>query len=435
MRLELGTFPVDDVVFGSRTRWTDGRLEIDADRVLAAVRRDPRIEKAELELAKPGESARIWPVRDVIEPRVKVEGPGVVYPGVCGRPVDTVGRGRTHRLSGVGVVEVSNVNWHEAGGDYVDLFLDMSGPWAEMIPQSKLQNVCLLVEPDPGLHIEIKNEAVHNAALVVSDCLAEATRGMKAPRERVYELGSEHPDLPGVIYIQCLHSPQAMSQSDKTFCTATYGLTRLTTPWMLHPNEILDGAINGPYRTAFATSWTVANNPVVQELYDRHGKDLNFKGVLAYRTEWTTQWEKELMAQQAAKMVQMTGARGVIVTWDAGGNEFMEVVYAVRACERLGIKTVFMTSEDTPQGGEPTMLEPIPEADAIVTTGYIATDEMGLGPVPPVKRLIGNPIKQFGKMWMGAIPQQGPVNTVESIHPPGRYDDHYGFNHYRTFVY
>jgi len=33
-----------------------------------------------------------------------------------------------------------------------------------------------------------------------------------------------------------------------------------------------------------------------------------------------------------------------------------------QACERAGIKTVFLTSEDDPTGGAPTMLEPVPEA-------------------------------------------------------------------------
>src|SRR5262245_42625892 len=128
MRLELGSFPVHEIVFGSRTAYDRGRLEVDHDAALAAVREDPRIARAELHLARPGASVRIWPVRDVIEPRVKVEGPGVCYPGMCGREITTVGEGRTHRLSGMGVVEVSSVNWHDAGGDFVETYLDMSGP-------------------------------------------------------------------------------------------------------------------------------------------------------------------------------------------------------------------------------------------------------------------------------------------------------------------
>jgi len=156
MRLEMGTFPVTDIVFGRTTRYDGGRLTVDRDAVLAAVRQDPRIASAELEIAKPGESVRIWPVRDVIEPRIKVEGPGVCYPGICGREIATVGEGRTHRLSGMGVVEVSSVNWHDAGGDYVETYLDMSGPYGQMYPYQKLVNLCLVVEPDATLNEEVK---------------------------------------------------------------------------------------------------------------------------------------------------------------------------------------------------------------------------------------------------------------------------------------
>ena len=161
-----------------------------------------------------------------------------------------------------------------------------------------------------------------------------------------------------------------MSGSPTAFCTATYGLTQLTPPWFLHPNEILDGALTGPYRTAFAMSWTVANNPLLLDLYRRHGVDWNFVGVISLRTEWTTQHEKQLMANQTAKLARQLGAQGALLTWDAGGNEFIEVVRTIQACEQLGIKTVFLTSEDDATDAAPTMLEPLPEADAIVSTSF-----------------------------------------------------------------
>jgi sarcosine reductase len=422
MRLEIGTFPVLDVVFGSRIRWQDGRLEIDRDSILDLILHDPRIATAEIELAKPGESVRIWPVRDVIEPRIKVEGPGVVYPGICGRPITTVGQGRTHRLAGMGVTEVSGVNWHEAGGDYVEIFLDMSGPWAELIPMSSLLNVCVVVEPDPALGNEAQNLAVHHAALVVSDRLAAAVQDLDPPEREVFELRPVDAALPKVIYIQCIHSPQAMSGSLHTFCTTTYGLTQLTPPWLFHPNEILDGAITGPYRTALAMSWTVANNPVLLDLYRRHGVDWNFLGVIALRTEWTTQHEKQLMANQTAKLAQMLGAQGAIVTWDAGGNEFIEVIRTIQACERLGIKTVFLTSEDDATGGAPTMLEPLREADAIVSTSFFKTRTLEVPELPAVQRVIGHQTKLIGPLRDQPVPTAGPLP------PPPRYDDHYGFN-------
>ena len=225
-----------------------------------------------------------------------------------------------------------------------------------------------------------------------------------------------------MVYIWCVHSPQAMSGSLHTFCTATYGLTQLTPPWLFHPNEILDGAMTGPYRTAFAMSWTVANNPLLLDLYRRHGVDWNFLGVIALRTEWTTQHEKQLMANQTAKLAQMLGAQGAMVTWDAGGNEFIEVMRTIQACEQLGIKTVFLTSEDDATGGAPTMLEPLPEADAIVSTSFFKTRTLDVPDMPAVQRVIGEQKKAIGPL------RDQPVPTAGRLPPPPRYDDHYGFN-------
>jgi sarcosine reductase len=435
VRLELGHFPVRDARFAAQTRWRDGVLEIDREAVLAAVRQDPLVATVSLEIARPGERARIWPVRDVIEPRVKVRGPGVVYPGWFGRPVETVGRGRTHRLAGAGVPEVSAVTWHDAGGDFVDQFIDMAGPWAELLPHARLVNVCCVVEPLEGLSVQTQNEVVHRAALAVADQLAAAVRDLEPPQLEVFQLPPADPALPGVVYIQCVHSPQAMSHSEHTFCTGTYGLTRLAPPWLLHPNEILDGALSGPYRTLFATSWTLVNNPIVLDLYRRHGRTLRFLGVIVFRTEWTTQAEKDLMAEQAAKLAAMLGARGAVVTWDAGGNEFIEVIHTVRACERLGIKTVFLTSEDSPEGGAPSLLKPVPEADAIVSTGFFDAALLGLGLLPPVERVIGYASKRRGSAVDATIATGEEIPTAGPLPPPWRYDDHYGVNRLSGFAY
>ena len=277
------------------------------------------------------------------------------------------------------------------------------------------------VEPDPGLGNEAQNDAVHKAALVVNDQVAAATRHLAPPQQEVFELTEADPALPKVIYIWCVHSPQAMSGSPTAFCTTTYGLTQLTPPWFLHPNEILDGAVTGPYRTAFAMSWTVANNPLLLDLYRRHGIDWDFLGVIALRTEWTTQHEKQLMANQTAKLAKLLGAQGAMVTWDAGGNEFIEVVRTIQACEHLGIKTVFLTSEDDATEAAPTMLEPLPEADAIVSTSFFKARTLEVPDLPPVERVIGLQYKDIGPLRDQRVPSTG------QLPPPPRHDDHYGF--------
>jgi len=139
----------------------------------------------------------------------------------------------------MGVVEVTSVNWHDAGADFVETYLDMSGPHGEMYRYQSLLNLCLVVEPDSTLNEEIKNSAVQKAPLTVEDQLGEAMRSLTPAEYRVFELRPVDPTLPRVVYIWCVHSPQAMSGSPSAFCTATYGLTD-TSPRYLHPNEILE---------------------------------------------------------------------------------------------------------------------------------------------------------------------------------------------------
>lgn len=87
----------------------------------------------------------------------------------------------------------------------------------------------------------------------------------------------------------------------------------------------------------------------------------------------------------------------------------------------FGIKTVFLTSEDDPTGDVPTMLEPVPEANAIVSTGFYNSALLEISPIPRVKRVIGQPQKISGRLRDKFIQTAGPLPA------PQRFDDHYGF--------
>ena len=125
-------------------------------------------------------------------------------------------------------------------------------------------------------------------------------------------------------------------------------------------------------------SWTVANNPLFLDLYRRHGRDWNFLGVISLRTEWTTQTEKQLMANQTAKLGQAArrAGRGGDVGRRAATSSSRWCA-ASRRASASGIKTVFLTSEDDATDGAPTMLEPLPEADAIVSTSFFKNVTLG----------------------------------------------------------
>jgi hypothetical protein len=85
MRLELGRLRIRDVQFASSTRVAGGVLYVDRAAVEGIVFKDERIARASVEIARPGERVRIIPVKDVIEPRVKVRGAGGIFPGLVRR--------------------------------------------------------------------------------------------------------------------------------------------------------------------------------------------------------------------------------------------------------------------------------------------------------------------------------------------------------------
>ncbi len=315
----------------------------------------------------------------------------------------------------------------------VEIFLDMSGPAQHLTPFGSTLNLCLVAEPDRSISIYDQNDAIHAAALLISDRLGETVRNLEPPQLETFELTDADPSLPRVVYIWCIRSSEHYSHSLYAHWTAIYGFTRLTPPWLLHPNEVLDGAIsNGsPYHGPMATSWVYVNNPVLLSLYKAHGKHLNFLGVINIRTRWTSQMEKDVVSRQAAKLAYMVKAQGAIITWDSGGNDFMETIRTVQACEKLGIKTVFLTGEEPPSSGGPPLLEPLPEANAIVSTGTRFFTEEGVEGLPPVERVIGKEIIAASL----ALPKTGGQISAKGPLPSFRGRDIYGFGRSSCFDY
>ena len=90
------------------------------------------------------EKTRIIPVKDVIEPRVKVSGNGGIFPGFVSK-VDMVGEGRTHVLKGAAVVTTGRIVGFQEG------IIDMSGPGADYT-YLQTQNIVICAEPVEGMH-------------------------------------------------------------------------------------------------------------------------------------------------------------------------------------------------------------------------------------------------------------------------------------------
>ncbi|NLY86710.1 MAG: betaine reductase, partial [Tissierellia bacterium] len=96
MKLELGNFYVKDIFFGDNTSYSNGIQTINKEEALKVVMEDEHITEAELHIVKPGDRVRLVPVKEAIEPRVRVGG-GPLFPGVTGDLMQA-GNGRTHAL-------------------------------------------------------------------------------------------------------------------------------------------------------------------------------------------------------------------------------------------------------------------------------------------------------------------------------------------------
>src|SRR6056297_2675184 len=108
MKLELGKIKIDDIKFADETKVSSSTLYINKEELLEIIREDSRITDINLDIVHPGDSVRIIPVKDVIEPRVNVEGEGEIFPGFIADE-DMVGSGRTHVLKGAAVVTTGDI--------------------------------------------------------------------------------------------------------------------------------------------------------------------------------------------------------------------------------------------------------------------------------------------------------------------------------------
>jgi glycine reductase len=445
VELDLGTFQVDTVAFGSPPAWRDGTVTIDPARVRTLVMQDPRIRTVSVDLVEPGEETRIIQVRDVIEPRVKVVGRGQAYPGICNHPPDTVGSGETFRYSGFGVLISSEALPHvrRAVSAATDSLIDMTGPGAVTV-YSTLRYLVLTIETDPALELTEWNDALRGAGHRVAHDLAGLLRDQPPPERGRFALAPVDTALPRVVHVHTLNASMVPGIG-----TGIYGSTQHALPILLHPNEILDGAITGDAVVTYPgkCTWLHVNNPVLMSLYARHGVDINWVGSIISRTRWGSLREKQLSAYQTAKLARMLNAQGALITWNHGGNDLVEVMLTIQDLERAGIETVFLTIESdikvvrmTPElaetgSDEPPLLFSVPEADAIVSTGTLAPS----GPLPFMARVVGGKELVFDQERPDVrTPASGPLDleAVSGAYSPifGHFDN-YGLGPQSYFDY
>ena len=406
MRLEVGSVLIKDVQFGGKTEVKNGVLYVNQDEIKKVAGDDDRIKSVEVFLARPGESVRIIPVKDVVEPRVKVDGPGGIFPGFMSG-VEQVGSGRTHVLKGAAVVTTGKIVGFQEG------IIDMSGLGAEYTPFSQTNNVVVKVEPIDSLKQHEHEVVVRLAGFRAANYLGAVAKELTPDTVDVYETKpileqvAQYPNLPKVVYVYMLQTQGLLHN------TYYYGVdVKEIVPTFMYPTEVMDGAIvSGNCVSACDKNPTYihANSPVIVDLYAEHGKTINFLGCVI-TNENVTLMDKQRSSNMTAKLVHMLGADAVIISEEGFGNPDADLVMNCNNIERLGIKTVLITDEYAGQdGASQSLADSTPLGDACVTAGN-ANEVVTL---PAMDTVIGYPevANVIAGGWNGSLQADGSIVT------------------------
>lgn len=366
MRLEIGNIFIKDIQFGDVTKVENSTLYINKEEMIKEISNDDHIKFIDIDIVRPGESVRITPVKDVIEPRVKVEGNGGIFPGFLSK-VDTVGEGRTHVLKGAAVVTTGKIVGFQEG------IIDMTGPGAEYTPFSETCNVVVIADPIDSLKQHEHEEAVRIVGFKAAKYLGEAGRNVEPDEIKTYETKpifesvKEYPELPKVAYVYMLQTQGLLHD------TYVYGVdAKKIIPTMIYPTEVMDGAIvSGNCVSACDKNPTFVhmNNPVIHDLYELHGKEYNFVGVII-TNENVYLADKERSSNWTAKMAEYLGLDGVIISEEGFGNPDTDLMMNCKKITAKGIKTVILTDEYAGRdGASQSLADSDPSGDACVTGG------------------------------------------------------------------
>ena len=406
MQLELGNILVKDVQFGDKTELKNGIVYVNKQELIENIK-DERLARIEVDIVRPGDDVRICPVKDVLEPRVKVEGGGQVFPGIFGN-AEMVGSGKTNVLKGMTVLTVGKIVGFQEG------IIDMSGPGADYTPFSQTINLVVLCDKVEGLPQHEHEEAVRLAGLKATRYISEIAKNVTPDETFTFETKplveqlAQYPGLPKVAYVYMLQTQGLMHD------TYLYGLdVKKILPTFLYPTEVMDGAvISGNCVSACDknTTYHHLNNPVIADLFVRHGKDLNFVGVVV-TNENVTLLDKERSSNFTAKLVDSLKVDGVIISEEGFGNPDADLIMNCRKIEALGIKTVLVTDEYAGRDvASQSLADANPLANAVVSGG----NANAIIELPPMSKVIGyiEASEIIAGGFDGALKKDGSI-TVE----------------------
>ena len=384
MKLEIGNFQVKDIQFGSELSYKDGVLTINKEEALKMVREDERITEAELYIAKPGDKIRLCPVKEAIEPRVRLDGKGL-FPGYTS-PLRQSGEGALHALKNCSVLVVGR-HW----GGFQDGLIDMSGPGQKLTYFGGLNNIVLVADTNEEFEQQKKNDALRRAGHKLAEFIGKCVKDLTPESKDVYETtpitkrSTEINKLPSVVAVlQPQSQMEALGYNDLIY---GWDMNKYL-PTLMSPQEVLDGALVSGSFMPCSSKWSTydfQNFPILRRLMEEDGKDYNFLGVIMSNLNVAMD-QKERAIQMLVQQATELGADFALVAEEGYGNPDADYVGAIAALETAGIKVVGVANECTGRDGASQPLVTLDEKIvAMVSTGNVSE----LIELPPMETVLG----------------------------------------------
>lgn len=355
-RLQIDYINIAHVEFSEKTELQGDILLINKEDLLMDV--DFTIfESINIKLVHPGDSVRLLGVETAIQPRAKVDAPENTYPGMIGKLVPA-GEGQAVALRGVLVTTLCPLMQNSKS------LLDMSGPAADETSFSRHHHIVIECYPKENVSNGVFMRGQLVVALKISVYLAKFGFYRNPDESVAYEMAPVNSKLPKVALI----ATQFTGDDIRGFYM--YGqYVRNSVPFIIHPNELLDGAL---LYTGSNTAgvYQFQEFEAIKALYERHGRDIEFVGVVCPCTQIESE-AKNVAAMMSSRLAKEQLHADIILNIKQGpGHGQIDQQMIHKWSEYMGMKAVTMVAGVSNERPGDLLVISDRNVDAIVQIGH-----------------------------------------------------------------
>jgi glycine reductase len=374
MLLERDYVDIQSVIFDDQS-FIDGHILHICKASCEETARDTAFSDINISILAPCSGSRILNVGDVVQPTLRLSDPEATFPGLIGK-LRTAGSGKSLMLRNIAVSEVVEIQVDIAS------MLELSEAGQSATDLAALWHVTVDAFPAEGIARYDYLQALHLASKRVAKYIAQIAKDCPPDETETFTLEREGLEgLPRIAYLANVFCHRPYTES------TVYGASMLESlPTILHPNEILDGALtfrNYDNSANADPTYGWQNHQIILELYRRHGVDLNFVGVVVNNVHHALEYKERNAVMSAALLHHQLHAECCIITKEGGGHPHIDVGLAADALEGLyGIKTTVVIMGLGDAKGQ--VLFQSPYTNAIVSSGGFKMMEL-----PAANQVIG----------------------------------------------